>query len=220
MRGQRRHRGAADADQMDALVGVYSTAASSITSVGAAVRRRRGSGRRTAASSPGRSCGRTETRSAPGPGKSANSSAITARAVGSPAGSSQSGQLADDDGRRAREQPGLPQLRHHPIEPIRPLADFVEEQHVARRRIERERRAERRQQLRQRAAEQQAGRLARANRLERRAASARPAARAGRARSGTSRRRSRRRRGRDARRASDRETPRARSRSSGTSAST
>ena len=40
-------------------------------------------------------------------------------------------QLADDDRRRPREQAALPQLRHHPVEAVRALADFVEEQHEA-----------------------------------------------------------------------------------------
>ena len=113
-----------------------------------------------------------------GPGKSANRSAIDG-ARGRLAGRLVAArQLADDDGAGAREQAGLPQLRHHAIEPVRTLADFVEEQHVARRRIERERRAERRQQLRQRAAEQHAARLARARCVSRPAAPARPSARA------------------------------------------
>ena len=53
---------------------------------------------------------------------------MTARAVGSPDGSSHRGSSPDHDGGRAREQAGLPKLRHHAVEPIRPLADFVEEQ--------------------------------------------------------------------------------------------
>ena len=75
---------------------------------------------------------RTESRSAPGPENRANRSAIDrargriARRLVAPR------QLADDDGRGARQQAGLAQLRHHAIEPVRPLADFVEEQHVAR----------------------------------------------------------------------------------------
>ena len=60
----------------------------------------------------------------------------------------------------------LLQLRDHAIEPVRTLADFVDEQHVAGRRVERVRRAERRQELRQRAAEQDAGGLAGPERLD------------------------------------------------------
>ena len=35
-------------------------------------------------------------------------------------------QLADDDRAARAQQAGLPQLRHHAIEPVRALADFVE----------------------------------------------------------------------------------------------
>ena len=79
-----------------------------------------------------RRCGRTESRSAPARESPRTDRAITARAVGSPAGSSHRGSSPITTRRRARQQPGLPQLRHHAIEPIRPLADFVEEQDVAR----------------------------------------------------------------------------------------
>src|SRR5207245_9067947 len=57
-------------------------------------------------------------------------------------------------------------LRHHSMEPIRPLADLIEKQDVAGRRIERERRADRRQYLRQRPAEERSGGFAHTNRLE------------------------------------------------------
>ena len=69
-----------------------------------------------------------------GPGKSANRSAITARAGRIARRLVAPRQLADDDRAARAEQAGLPQLRDHPIEPVRTLADFVEEQHVARRR--------------------------------------------------------------------------------------
>src|SRR5437763_5004755 len=62
-------------------------------------------------------------------------------------------QLADDDCRRSRQKTCLAQLRDHPVEPVRTLADFVEEEHVALRRIERKRGGERREELRQRASE-------------------------------------------------------------------
>ena len=65
--------------------------------------------------------------------------------------------LAEHERRRPRQQAAQTQLRQHAIEPVRPLADFFEEQDAAVGRIERVRRAERREQLRQRAAEQQAG---------------------------------------------------------------
>ena len=101
-----------------------------------------------------------------GPGKSANSSAITARAVGSPDGSSHLGSSPMTTAEARASRPGLPQLRHHAIQPVRALADLVEKQHVARRRRESERRAERREELRQRPAEERAGRLPVSNRFE------------------------------------------------------
>src|SRR5205814_1790053 len=48
-------------------------------------------------------------------------------------------QLADDESRRACQEARLAELRHHAIEAIGTLADFVEKQQVARRRVERER---------------------------------------------------------------------------------
>src|SRR5437763_3145842 len=52
------------------------------------------------------------------------------------------GQLADDDRRRLREKPALPKLRHHAMESIRTLGDFLEEQDVPRWRRKLERRPE------------------------------------------------------------------------------
>ena len=78
-----------------------------------------------------------------GPGKSASRSAIDGTAGNAAAGLVALRQLADDHGGGPREQARLAQLRDHSIEAIRPLADFIEKQHVAGRRIERKRRPER-----------------------------------------------------------------------------
>ena len=184
-RGERRHRRAADADEVDRLA--HWTAASSMTRRGCAIRRstRHATPNGSVIGGPDGVAGRKPDTT--GPGKSAKQvrhhgarGRLAGRLVALR-------QLADDDRAAPREQPGLPQLRHHPVEPVRTLADFVEEQDVSLRRREGERRAERRQQLRQRAAEQQAGRLPGPNRLERPAAPARPSARGGTAHARTSR---------------------------------
>ena len=160
-----------------------------------------------------RACGRTESRSGPARENRRTDRPSPRGAVGSPDGSSQRGSSPMTTALARREQAGLPQLRHHAIEPVRALADLVEEQDVAGRRVEGVRRAERRQQLRQRPAEQRARRPRPGRASRRPAAPARPSARGGRAPVRTSRGRSRRRRGRAGRRASVRETRRGRSRS-------
>ena len=153
----------------------HSTAASSITSRGDGPRDDARARRQTAASSPGHRVARRKSEQHRS-GKIGEQIAPSPRApVGSPPGSSHRA------ARRSRpplprEQPGLPQLRDHPIETIRPLADLVEKQHAARRRIECKRRAHRGEQLRQRAAEQHARASPRES-SRGRAPSARPSAR-------------------------------------------
>src|SRR5882672_2442443 len=75
-------------------------------------------------------------------------------------------QLADDDGRGAREHPRLTKLQHLAVESIRALPHFVEKQDVSTRRRKGERRADRGEHLRQRATEQQTFGLAGPDRLE------------------------------------------------------
>ena len=112
------------------------------------------------------------------PGKSREDVGDDVARRDAPPGSSQPRHLAEDDGRRASPStPAQPQLRQHAVEPVRPLADLVEKQHVAGRRRERVRRAERRQQLRERAADQRPGAPRRAAASRGRRAPARPAAR-------------------------------------------
>ena len=90
-----------------------------------------------------------------GPGNRRAASAMTdARGAAGRRGSSHRGNSPMTTAAARAEQPGLPQLRHHAIQPVRALGHFVEEQDVTRRRIERERRAERGEQLRERSAQQ------------------------------------------------------------------
>ena len=106
-----------------------------------------------------------------------DSRATHRRAVGVPPGSSHPRNSPNTRADGAREDAGQPQLRQHAIDAVRPLPDVLEEQHAARRRIERVRRAERRGQLRERAADEHAGCASPvANRLERRRARSRRAA--------------------------------------------
>ena len=65
-----------------------------------------------------------------GPGKSRMQLATTSRAAACRPARRSSGSSPNTTRRRAREEPAQPQLREHPIEPVRPLADFVEEQHA------------------------------------------------------------------------------------------
>ena len=72
-----------------------------------------------------------------GPAKPRVSSPTTSRSRGSPPGSSQRG-ISPNTMRRARDRiPGQPQLREHPVDTVRTLADLVEEQHASCWRIER-----------------------------------------------------------------------------------
>ncbi len=198
----------------------HSTAASSMTSRGrsSATTRQRDAERQR----HGRAgaCGPTESRTAPVRGSPPSASAIAARAVGSPDGSSQPGSSPMTTAEARASRPAWPQLRDHAIQPIRPLADLLEEQHVSGRRREGERRPERRQQLRQRAAQQRAGALRPAGSSRAPAAPARPSAR-GRHSAATNDAAivARFAAARGGRRASARETTRRRSRPSGTASS-
>ena len=79
---------------------------------------------------PGRKADQTRARESRRTGRPS-----TARAVGSPDGSSHRGSSPNTTAARPRQQAALPQLRHHAIEPVRPLADVLEKQHVARRAV-------------------------------------------------------------------------------------
>ena len=112
------------------------------------------------------SCGRTESRTAPAPGNPDSTSSTTARAVTAPPGSSQRGSWPKTIADARREAAAQAQLRQHAVQTVRPLAHFVEEQHVARGRLEFERRRRASEQLRQRAAEERPAGLAAVDDLE------------------------------------------------------
>ena len=103
-----------------------------------------------------RRCDRTASPYSIGPGNPPSTRRTVSRAVGLPPGSSHRGSALKTMAEARASSAAQPQLREHPIEPVRPLRDVVEEQHAAGWRVERERRAERRDQLRQRAAHQHA----------------------------------------------------------------
>ena len=175
-RGQRRHRGSADANQVDLLHSrtrlgcgcgsadcFTSTALSSITSAGArAARTTRALARRAAAVSAAPGVWPDGKPNSTGPGKPRDELGERRPAPApAPPGSSHPGKSPNTMRRGACEHAGQPQLRPQPVEPVRPLVHVLEEQHAALGRIERERRAQRRGQLREVAAEERPARLAR-----------------------------------------------------------
>ncbi len=137
--GQRGHGRAADADEVHARA--HATAASSMMSRGARHRHHPAPDAEGQASSPGRSCGPRESRRRPDRETRRSNSAIDAARRGLPRmARSQRGSSPMTTALARPSRLALPQLDDHAIQPVRTLADLLEEQHIPGRRIERERR--------------------------------------------------------------------------------